>query len=104
MEEASYAHAREDMTAHRLIDLRNQARLDLRHIERQLERTAADLEPDYRAAIDEKMSLVRRLIDEPAPDADGFLKALTAMDHATIRLAEIAIKKTLDEEGLSPAP
>ena len=33
MEAASYEHAAEDMLAHRLIDLRNQARLDMRAIE-----------------------------------------------------------------------
>ncbi len=98
IEAASFAHAREDMTAHRLIDLRNQARLDIRNIQRQLQRVAERLEADYRTEIDGHIVAVQGFIDNPSPDADAFAKALTAMDHATVRLAEVAIKKTLEEE------
>ncbi len=98
MEAASFAHAREDMTAHRLIDLRNQARLDIRNIQRQIQRVADRLDPAYRGEINAKVALVQTFIDQPAPDADAFAKALTDMDHATLRLAELAITKTLEEE------
>jgi molecular chaperone DnaK (HSP70) len=97
MEAESLRFARADMTEHRLIDLRNQAKLDMRQIERQLSRVGADLDADYRAQIDARVAEVKRFVDDPNPDPDAFAKALTAMDHATVRLAEIAIKKTLTE-------
>ena len=97
MEAASFAHAREDMTAHRLIDLRNQARLDMRAIQRQLDKVGDELDTDYREDIERKMAAVKQFVESDAPDADAFAQALTAMDHATVRLAEIAIKHALRE-------
>jgi molecular chaperone DnaK (HSP70) len=104
MESAAFTHARTDMAAHRLIDLRNQARMDLRHIERQLDRVGSDLDPHARAVIDQKMTLIRTFLaapDSAPPDPDAFHRALTDMDHATLHLAELAIRKTLTQEGLT---
>src|SRR5690606_9702388 len=97
MEAESYEHAREDMLAHRLIDLRTNAKHDIRQIERQLEKVGEELEPDYRGEVERKIAQVRAFIDAERPDADAFAKALTEMDHSTVRLAEIAIRKTLRE-------
>jgi len=99
IERESFEHAREDMAAHRLIDLRLNAKLDIRNIEKQLERVGDELPPDYRREIEQHVATVRGYIDAENPDADAFHEAMTKMDHATIRLAEVAIAKTLKEDG-----
>ena len=98
MEAESYEHAAEDMTAHRLIDLRNQARLDMRAIEKQLAKVGDELDPNYKAEVEAKTAHVKTLVDSDAPDADALHKALDAMDQSTVRLAELAIAKTLRDE------
>lgn len=103
MEAESVTHAREDMTAHRLIDLRNQARLDIRAIERQLAKVGAQVDPPERADIERRVAQVRALAEADRPDPDAFHRALDAMDKATVRLAELAIRQTLTEEEPSPA-
>ncbi|MCX5661453.1 MAG: Hsp70 family protein [Planctomycetota bacterium] len=101
IEAQSLAHAREDMTAHRLIDLRNQARLDIRAIERQLAKVGDAIDAEYRDQVAASVAKVKGFVDAAAPDADAFAKALTEMDHGTVRLAETAIRKTLQDEGLT---
>lgn len=98
MEAESYEHAADDMKAHRLIDLRNQARLDIRAIEKQLTKVGDGLDAGYRNQIETKVARVKALVDAPDADADRFHEALDAMDKSTVRLAEIAIAKTLREE------
>ncbi len=100
----SYEHALADMTAHRLIDLRNQAKLDMRQIRKQLEKVGEAIDPDYRAEIETKMTAVQRYVDADDPEPNAFAEALTAMDHATIKLAELAIASTLREENLNNRP
>ena len=55
---ASLEHAHEDMNAHRLIDLRNHARLDVRAIEKQLEKVGNEIDaawvPDCSSALHER--------------------------------------------------
>lgn len=97
IEAESMNHAVEDMTAHRLIDLRNQARLDLRAIERQLGKVGDELDSDYRAQIEAKVAQVKALVNDANPDPEAFHQALDGMDKATVRLAEVAIRKTLNE-------
>ncbi|MEZ6194037.1 MAG: Hsp70 family protein, partial [Phycisphaerales bacterium] len=103
MEAESYAHAAEDMTAHRLIDLRNQARLDIRAIEKQLAKVGDEIEAGYRSEVEANVAQVRALADAPSADADTFHGALDAMDKSTVRLAEMAIAKTLREEQDAPS-
>ena len=98
METESYEHAAQDMAAHRLIDLRNQARLDMRAIEKQLAKVGAELDADYRTEVQANVAKVKALADSDAPDADAFHQALNTMDKSTVRLAELAIAKTLREE------
>ena len=99
METESMVHAREDMTAHQLIDLRNQARLDMRAIDRQIAKVGDAMDDAYRAEIAEKVAIVQKYVDTEQPDAQAFHVALDAMDKATIRLAELAIKQTLTDES-----
>jgi molecular chaperone DnaK (HSP70) len=105
MEADSLNHARQDMTTHRLIDLRLNANLDLRNIRRQLERLEDDpaLDADYQSEVESHMAKVQQFIDTPDDqnDADAFQQALEAMDHATLRLAELNIARTLREENKS---
>ena len=98
MEQEAFAHAREDMTAHRVIDLKNQARLDIRSIRKQLEKVADDAAPAYRAEIERHIAHVEQFIAQAAPDAEAMHHALDAMDKSTVRLAELAIAQTLREE------
>ena len=121
IEAESFQHARADMQAHRLIDLRLNARLDLRNIQRQLDRftgpeaepasaresrsggeTSNTLDPAYRAEIEDHMQRVQRFIDTPdgENDPDAFQKALHDLDHATLRLAELNIARTLREDAV----
>ncbi len=98
MEAESYEHAAEDMLAHRLIDLRNQARLDMRAIEKQLTKVGDELDTDYRAEVETNVENVKALADAEKPDADALHQALDLMDKSTVRLAELAIAKTLRDE------
>jgi molecular chaperone DnaK len=100
MEMESYEHAVADMTAHRLIDLRNQARMDVRQIQKQLEKVGDELDAEYRQEIADHVAKVQSFIEADDPDANAFSKALTEMDHATVRLAELAIARTLRDEGI----
>ena len=114
IEAESFEHAREDMNAHRLIDLRLNARLDLRNIQKQLDRFAdaespdasLRLDPDYRGEIEDHMRKVERFIDtaDAENDADAFQKALHDLDHATLRLAELNIARTLREDADTSTP
>ena len=97
IERESFQHAKEDMDAHRLIDLRLNAKLDIRNIQKQLERVTDGIDPDYRSEIESHIAKVQAMIDSPDDgiDADAFQQAMHDMDHATIRLAEVAIAQTL---------
>jgi len=100
IERESLACAVEDMRAHRLIDLKNQARFDLRQIDRQLAKVGSELSDAERARIESKMAAVREMLDAAEPDADAFAEALRAMDHGTVRLAELAVAQVLrDSDG-----
>ncbi len=98
MENDSYAHAAQDMAAHRLIDLRNQARLDIRAIEKQLAKVGDEMDAGYRAQVEQHVAEVKAMADSSGVDPDKFHEALDAMDKSTVRLAELAITMTLREE------
>lgn len=99
MENDSYAHAAQDMAAHRLIDLRNQARLDIRAIEKQLAKVGDEMDADYRAEVQQRVAEVKAMAEASDVDLDQFHEALDAMDKSTVRLAELAITMTLREES-----
>ncbi|MBP7934773.1 MAG: Hsp70 family protein [Phycisphaerae bacterium] len=96
MELESYAHAREDMTAHRLIDLRNQITFDTDKTEQMLAHVGDRLGPGERAAIEQAIRDLRGKA-ETLTDADALHNALIAFDRNTVRLAELAITATLQE-------
>jgi len=94
MELEAYAHAREDMTAHRLIDLRNQVAFDTHKAERMLEQVGDALGESKRAEITAAIADLRALA-EKTDDADALYDALNAFDRTTLKLAEMAITATL---------
>ena len=106
IERDSFAHAKADMDAHRLIDLRLNAKLDIRNIQKQLERVGDGIDADYRGEIEAHIKTVQGMIDSPDSkvDADAFQQAMHDMDHATIKLAEIAIAQTLKKDMQSRKP
>jgi len=93
MVQDSIATARADMTAHRLIDLRNQADVDIRAIRRTMARVGEGLSPDEWYAIEQAIADVERLakVDDPDP----LHKRLDELGRMTTKLAELGIKKTL---------
>ncbi len=97
METESYAHARADMNAHRLIDLRNQVLFDTRKTEQMLARAGDGLSGDEKATIERSIRELRAMA-ETTEDADGLFEALQAFDRRTVRLAEVAIARTLGQE------
>jgi len=97
MELASYEHAREDMTAHRLIDLRNQVQFDTHKAEQMLAKAGDRLEPDRRQQIVSAMQDLRALA-ERSRDAAAINEALQSFGKLTVRLAEVAITRSLQED------
>jgi molecular chaperone DnaK (HSP70) len=90
----SITHARADMTAHRLIDLRNQVAFDTNKAERMLARFGNQIPAELRNRIAETMT---GLI-EFAPtceDADELARRLKAFDYMTVPLAEAAMTSNL---------
>ncbi len=96
MEREAYAHAREDMQAHRLIDLRNQVVFDTQKTEQMLERAGDGLNNEERATIEGSIRELRAMA-ETSQDADRLFEALQAFDRKTVRLAELAITRTLSQ-------
>ena len=103
MELESYEHAREDMTAHRLIDLRNQVAFDTRKAEQMLAKVGNDLSLEQRSALESAMRELTQLA-ETTDDADLLHRALNEFDKKTVRLAELAITATLRETNQTRAP
>ncbi|MBU3683950.1 MAG: hypothetical protein FGM39_08075, partial [Phycisphaerales bacterium] len=100
MERESFAHAREDMRAHRVVDLVANARLDLKWIGDALARVRAELEPDYVASVEAAMDRLRGFVaaaeaDALAVDADQFQRAKEALDVESVRVHEVAIARSL---------
>lgn len=100
MELDSYAHAREDMTAHRLIDLRNQIVFDTTKAEQMMAKVAQTVEPAYRSEVEQAMRDLRNLA-ETSDDPEAIHQALTEFDRKTVKLAELAILSTLQKEQQS---
>ncbi len=94
MEIESYTHAREDMTAHRLIDLRNQVAFDTHKAEQALARAGAALPAEERQRIETAMRSLRQLA-ATCTDADELHRALDAFGKMTIHLAEVNITAAL---------
>ena len=103
MEQESFAHARQDMHAHRIIDLAVNARLDLKWIGDAMDRAGDGLDPDDRERLIERIATLQRFVEQaqtnPASiDADAFKAAKESLDLDSVRLHEIAITRSLREQ------
>jgi molecular chaperone DnaK len=92
----SLAHAREDMSAHRLIDLRNQVEFDTHKTEQALERHGHLLPHEQRVALDESVRVLRDLAKKSG-DAEKLHRALDEFGRMTVNLANLAITDVLQE-------
>ncbi|MFQ5489837.1 MAG: Fe-S protein assembly chaperone HscA [Phycisphaerae bacterium] len=97
MEAESVAAAREDIAAHRLIDLRNQVLFDTQKAEQMLAKFGDQLPAEQRDAAASAMAELRRLA-QSCDDADAIYERLEAFNRMTLPLANAAIAVTLREK------
>jgi molecular chaperone DnaK len=90
----SVAHGRDDMNAHRQIDLRNQVEFDVRKTQQMLEKVGDQLSAEERQRIEESIAALRAKA-ESAEDLDELYAELTKFGHSTLRLAELGIRDAL---------
>ncbi len=90
----SLLHAREDIDAHRRVDLLNQVEFDTRKTEQMLARVGHLLEPSERERIERDMAALRELARR-TQDLDELHRALQEFGRGTLRLAEIGIREAL---------
>lgn len=101
----SIAHAARDMTAHRLIDVRNQVVFDTDKTEQMLERygdrISRTLAADIQRAMDDLRAFARQ-----SDDAGALAERLSRFDAMTVPLAQAAISASLrgDDTGAKAAP
>jgi Fe-S protein assembly chaperone HscA len=108
----SVAHAHEDFSTRRFIELRNKAETDLRHTRRMLDQAGDQLSPDQRGRIDQAVS---RTQSAAAGDhLDELNRAVAELGDATTPLAMIGFNAAakqalsskriddLDADGLKP--
>jgi molecular chaperone DnaK (HSP70) len=94
MEIESIEHAREDMTAHWLIDLRNQIAFDTQKTEDMLAKVGEQMPAPERSAVTTAIAELRTLA-ETCSDPRRLQQALADFDRQTVPLAERAITATL---------
>ncbi len=104
MERESFAHAREDMNRHRVIDLIVNGRMDLKWIDDRLRKFGDKLEPSARAHLQSLIDSLRAQIeladrDWQSVSPDALHQAKDALDRASVRLQEISITESLRAES-----
>lgn len=98
IEEDSIRFARQDMTAHRLIDLRNQIEFDTHKTEQTLAMYGHKLPPEERTALEEGIRVLRSLATK-TDDAEKLHRALDEFGKKTLDLANLAIGEALREDS-----
>ena len=93
MVKESYAHAREDMTAHRLIDLRNEAARILSAIDKALANAPSALNAPQRAALDAAVADLKNKMAGDDPEA--VWDAMTAANDAAMPLTQTQMDEVL---------
>ncbi|MGE0481037.1 MAG: Fe-S protein assembly chaperone HscA [Phycisphaerae bacterium] len=94
MTDESLAFAREDLAAHRRIDLLNQVTFDVGKTRQMLARVGQRLPADEHERLERECEALERLARE-ATDLDALHGALDAFGRRTVRLAELGIAETL---------
>ncbi len=92
----SVRFAREDMTAHRLIDLRNQVTFDTHKTEQTLAKFGHLLRNDEREAMENSIRSLREMA-AATTDCDALHQALDRFGKSTEHLANLAITESLRE-------
>jgi len=97
MREEALAHAREDMSAHHLIDVRTTLAFDLNKAERLIEKYGRLADPAVRDALAAEVAELRALA-ETCDDPDALNERREAFNQRTLPLAERAVAATLRED------
>jgi molecular chaperone DnaK (HSP70) len=104
MEAESFAHAREDMTRHRIVDLVTNSTLDLKWIGERLARYRDKLDPAYAAELDARVAALRAMVrsaeaDWRSVEPNALHAAKDALDRASMRLQEVGIAESLRQQS-----
>jgi molecular chaperone DnaK (HSP70) len=92
----SIDHAREDLSARRMIDLRNKAETNLRATEKGLKEAGGKLSAEGRSSIESAVDLVKQLA--AGKDPEQLQRALDQLDSVTRPLAEILLDSVVAAE------
>ncbi len=92
----SWTYAREDMTAHRMIDLRNESDRILAAIDKALAGVPEALDDRRRRTLDEAVSQLKSLLAD-GDDPDAVYEAMTAANDAATPLTEAQMDAVLNE-------
>ncbi len=100
IERESYAHAREDMTRHRIADLITNSSLDLKWIGERLDRFGDKLDRASRDDLQKRIKSVGEMVGRARTDwrsvePNALHAAKEALDRASVRLQEISISESL---------
>ncbi|MEL6329198.1 MAG: Hsp70 family protein [Planctomycetota bacterium] len=100
IEAESFAHAREDMTRHRIADLITNGRLDLKWIGERLEKFEDKLEPGYAKDLRDKHTALAAALntaeaDWTRADPDELARLKQDLDESSVRLQEVSIAASL---------
>ncbi len=100
MEAESYAHAREDMTRHRVVDLVTNGRMDVKWIRDGLSKHGAMLDAAYRADLEAKVARLVAMCDAAeadwrSVDPNSLHAAKDELDRGSVRLQEVGISQSL---------
>ncbi|MDP6633684.1 MAG: molecular chaperone DnaK [Phycisphaerae bacterium] len=91
----SYAHAMEDLNAHRLIDLRNESERILKAIEKSLETAGDVLTPGQRQALDAAVGDLKA--KREGEDCDAVYEAMGVANDAAMPLTEAQMDSVLSK-------
>ena len=95
MVKESYAHAVEDLTAHRLIDLRNEATRVLRAIVKARADAPEALTDDQRTELDAAVAFLQ--VAMKGDDPDAIYQAMLSANEAATPLTEIQMKEVIEK-------
>jgi hypothetical protein len=98
LEKEALEHAREDMSAHHLIDVRTTLEFDINKAERMIERFGHLIDPAQRSALVEGIAQIRQFARE-SDDPAAINEKREAFNRMTIPLAEVAMTATLQVDG-----